>query len=78
MSVCPRLAAAALVVLVLGSAAALAADPEAAKPSPRPTVPDARAEREAAIRDARREIGKSPRDKKFILFRHGLTEEDLR
>lgn len=35
-------------------------------------------ERELRIRRAREEIQRNPEQKKFILFRFGLTEEDLR
>jgi hypothetical protein len=35
-------------------------------------------EREASIRRAREEIRKDPKQRKFILFRYGLSEEDLR
>ncbi|MGH7897135.1 MAG: hypothetical protein ACREQQ_04235 [Candidatus Binatia bacterium] len=45
------------------------------------SVPSARGfdpEREAVIRKARSEIEKNPGQKKFILFRYGLHEEDVR
>jgi hypothetical protein len=50
-------------------------------PGPPPLPPAARkgdSEREAAVRKAQSEIQKNPTQKKFILFRYGLHEEDLR
>ena len=46
-----------------------------------PTVPwhdDDDSQRREAIRRARDEIRRDPNQKKFILFRYGLDEDDLR
>ncbi len=39
---------------------------------------DDNSQRQEAIRRAREEIRRDPTQKKFILFRYGLREEDLR
>jgi hypothetical protein len=79
-------------ILVLGIATCLVATgvPDAAeKPAPNDQETAAPAdeqwrlapedsERAESIRRAREEIRKDPEQKKFILFRYGIREEDLR
>lgn len=73
----------ALLVLLSTSSLATAKDarPRQAPPAPRGTEakPPAQDSRRAQLLDrAREEIRKNPSQKKFILFRHGITEDDLR
>lgn len=68
-------------IVLCGSA--LAGEPEPgtdkiAEPSTERRRRDDDSQRAAAIRRAREEIRKNPSQKKFILFRYDLREQDLR
>ncbi len=70
-------------VLTLATAlTALAGDKARREREPRAEPPSSRSsfekERDAAIDRAHDEIRRNPRQKKFILFRYGLEEKDLR
>ena len=77
----------ALMTMLLAAARALAAAaPEhpplhlemPLEPPPEHRSKEDHSERSDAVRRAIEEIRRDPSQKKFILFRHGLREEDLR
>jgi hypothetical protein len=72
----------ALALLLLAATPALGEKSPARPPRPstgNPTLADpATAERARHLEKARAEIEKNPRQKKFILFRYGLQESDLK
>lgn len=77
-----RLLRLAWALAILGSLSAGAGDKPRREQEPRTPRQESRSsfelERDAAIERARSEIRKNPSQKKFILFRYGLDEKDLR
>jgi hypothetical protein len=73
----------ATLLLVAAVPAAVAGDkphraPREARPVPEENRSSFESEHDLAIERARSEIRKNPGQKKFILFRYGLDEKDLR